>query len=87
MSRQRQTLWWASGVALAGMLGWVGWRRWRAEPESPGYQVLAVKDGLEVRQYRPLLVAVTELSGSFAQSLEEGFDRLAFQNLYEIIVS
>jgi len=77
MDRQRQAVVWASGAALVGALGWVGWRRWRQGTETPDYRVLAVKGGLEVRQYGPLVVAATHLQGSFADSLETGFHRLA----------
>ncbi|ATB30489.1 SOUL family heme-binding protein [Melittangium boletus] len=77
MNKQRQTMLWASSAALMGALGWVGWRRWRREIETPSYQVLATKGGLEVRQYGPAVVAATDLQGSFTESLRAGFHLLA----------
>ena len=77
MNKQRQSVLWASGAALMGALGWAGWRRWRRETETPAYRVLATKGDVEVRQYGPSLVAATELQGSFSDSLNAGFHRLA----------
>ena len=76
MDKQRQVLTWASGAAVVGALGWAGWKILHKESE-PGYRILGAKGDLEVRQYAPMLVAVTELEGDFEASLNEGFHRLA----------
>lgn len=78
MNRQTQTVLWTSGAALAGAVGWMGWRLLKEKTsEGPRYRVLAEKEGLELRQYLPSLVAVTDVEGSFAESLNTGFHRLA----------
>ncbi len=78
MNKQTRTVLWASGTVLAGALGWAGWRLFQEKNiEEPEYRVLSVKDGVELREYVPTLVAVTEVEGEFDASLNEGFRRLA----------
>lgn len=78
MNKQTRTVLWASGTALVGALGWAGWRLFQEKNvEVPEYRVLSVKDGVELREYGPTIVAVTEVEGDFDASLEAGFRRLA----------
>ncbi|HYO74485.1 MAG TPA: heme-binding protein [Archangium sp.] len=78
MNKQTRKVLWASGTVLAGALGWAGWRLFQEKNlEEPGYRVLSVKEGVELREYVPTLVAVTEVEGEFDASLNEGFRRLA----------
>ncbi|HEX5746162.1 MAG TPA: heme-binding protein [Archangium sp.] len=78
MNKQTRTVLWASGTVLAGALGWAGWRLLQERNlEEPGYRVLSVKQGVELREYVPSLVAVTEVEGEFDASLNEGFRRIA----------
>lgn len=78
MNKQSRTALWASGAVVAGALGWAGWRLFKEkDTPEPAYRVLSVKDDVELRQYEPTLVAVTELQGEFDASLNEGFHRLA----------
>jgi SOUL heme-binding protein len=78
MNRQTRAVLWASGTAVVGALGWAGWRLFQEKHlEAPEYRVLSVKDGVELREYAPTLVAVTEVEGEFNASLNEGFRRIA----------
>ncbi|MET0405972.1 MAG: heme-binding protein [Cystobacter sp.] len=77
MNRQRQVVAWASGAAVVGALGWAGWKVFHKKTEEPEYRVLGEHGGVEVRQYAPTLVAVTEVEGAFDAAVNEGFHRLA----------
>lgn len=66
----------AGSVGL--LLGWVGWStRAVRRAESPAFETLGQRDGVELRRYAPRLVAMTDVTGGFAASLDEGFRRLA----------
>ncbi len=40
---------------------------------SPDYSVLSKRDGYEIREYAPYLVAEVEMKGSYKESLKQGF--------------
>ncbi|HSP80058.1 MAG TPA: heme-binding protein [Myxococcaceae bacterium] len=69
---------WVVGPAAILALLWAGRRVLVASHvEEPAYRVLGEQGGLELREYEPTIVAVTEVEGGFRESLEEGFRRLA----------
>jgi uncharacterized membrane protein len=45
--------------------------------EEPSYTVLENRDGYEIRQYDPYIVAETEITGTYSQALNSGFGRIA----------
>jgi hypothetical protein len=64
----------AGGAAAVGLV----LKKWVIpEAEEPRYSVEEVFDGFEVRRYAPRVVAETTVEGSFKDSLNEGFHRLA----------
>lgn len=68
-------------IALGGaaLLGGVAWRVFgvRHRVEEPAFRVLGHEDGVELREYEPYVVAVTEVAGDYRGSLDQGFRRLA----------
>ncbi|WP_434383180.1 SOUL family heme-binding protein [Melittangium boletus] len=77
MNRQRQVVAWASGAVVVGALGWAGWKVFHKKTGEPRYRVVGEQGGVELRQYGPTLVAVTEVEGAFDKAVNEGFHRLA----------
>jgi hypothetical protein len=45
--------------------------------ESPKYQVLAAKNGYEIRQYPAQIVAEVRVSGTYRESINKGFRKVA----------
>jgi hypothetical protein len=45
--------------------------------EEPAYTVLEKKNGYEIRKYAPYIIAETEVSGNYSQTLNQGFGVIA----------
>lgn len=45
--------------------------------EEPSYTVLEQRDGYEIRQYNPYIIAETEITGDYSESLNGGFQIIA----------
>lgn len=45
--------------------------------EEPAYVVLEKRDGYEIRQYEPYIIAETEVAGTYSEGLNEGFQIIA----------
>jgi len=41
--------------------------------EKPSYEVVEKRNGYEIRQYEPYIVAETEVDGNYSEALSEGF--------------
>jgi len=56
---------------------WSLWGYFSSRVEQAAYTVLEKKDGYEVRQYAPRIVAQTTVQGGYGKSLNEGFTIIA----------
>jgi hypothetical protein len=45
--------------------------------EEPAYTVLEKKNGYEIREYAPYIIAETEVKGNYSQTLNQGFGIIA----------
>jgi len=45
--------------------------------EEPSYTVLEKRDGYEIREYSPYIIAETEVTGNYSTALNQGFSRIA----------
>lgn len=45
--------------------------------EEPAYTILEKRDGYEVRQYEPYIIAETDTSGTYQEALNQGFSAIA----------
>ena len=45
--------------------------------EQPSYKVIEKRDGYEIRQYEPYIIAETEVSGTYGQATSSGFSIIA----------
>jgi len=45
--------------------------------EEPKYEILSKSNGYEIRMYEPYLIAETEVSGGYRESLSKGFRNIA----------
>ncbi|MFT5849736.1 MAG: hypothetical protein ACI9H6_000551 [Patiriisocius sp.] len=45
--------------------------------EEPDYSVIEKKNGYEIRQYAPYIIAETEVSGNYSETLNQGFGVIA----------
>jgi len=56
------------------LIAWLGWTAYvRLGVKEPSYTVLEKKDGYEIRQYEPYIVAYTDVDGSYRDALTQGF--------------
>jgi len=60
-------------TALWTLSGWLPVRK----IEQPAYKTLKKIDGLEIRQYKPYILAETEVTGDYESALNEGFITIA----------
>jgi len=67
----------AFGILLAISLWTAGSYLAIMNLEEPAYTVLEKKDGYEIRRYEPYIIAKTEVSGNYQQTLNQGFGRIA----------
>ncbi len=68
----------AAGVVVALLGGWIlaGYLPTR-NIETPKYELVSKAKGYEVRQYAPHVIAEVEVSGSYGESLNQGFRKVA----------
>jgi hypothetical protein len=70
-------MWWViAGVAVA-VAGAVLWGPIVSRVEQPKYQVVEKHDNIEIRDYAPMIVAETEVSGERDKAISEGFRTIA----------
>jgi hypothetical protein len=68
----------AAGIAVGAALVLARWQLGRLFTEQPDYAVEGVVDGIEIRRYRPHVVAETTVEDTdWDRALREGFRRLA----------
>lgn len=68
-----------AGLMAAGALGAAAaaFAARKSRVETPGYDVLEVRDGVELRHYPKLILAETDVTGERQSAIETGFRRLA----------
>jgi len=65
-------------IAIALVLLWVGYGYFSVRNiEEPAYSVLEKKDGYEIREYEPYIIATVEIEGTYEQALTDGFRLIA----------
>jgi hypothetical protein len=64
-------------ITVILLLVWSVWGYFGSNVEQARYTVLKKTDGYEVREYAPRIVAQTTVSGSYQESLNEGFRIIA----------
>jgi len=65
-------------ILIALVLLWVGYGYFSVRNiEEPIYSVLEEKDGYEIREYEPYIIATTEVEGTYGQALGDGFRVIA----------
>lgn len=62
-----------AAAALWTISGWLPLRK----IEQPAYKTLKKINGLEIRQYKPYILAETEVTGNYESALNEGFITIA----------
>lgn len=74
----RRMLLGVAGLPIIGLVGWIvaGYFSSRAVP-SPGYDLVAQRQGYQVRRYNGYIVAETEVRGGYMEALRSGFRTLA----------
>jgi effector-binding domain-containing protein len=67
-----------AGVVVALMGGWMlaGYLPTR-NIETPKYEVISAKNGYEIRQYQSQIVAEAKVSGTYKESVNQGFRKIA----------
>ena len=66
------------GVLFGGVALWaLGSYLVIARIEEPSYTVLEKKDGYEIRQYQPYIMAKTTVTGTYAEATNKGFRIIA----------
>ena len=74
---RKKSMWWViAGVAVA-VIGAVLWGPIVSRVEQPKYQVVEKHDNIEIRDYAPMIVAETEVSGERDKAISEGFRTIA----------
>ena len=75
---KRKHLWWAvAGVGGAAAVVAVLWGPIASQVERARYKVVERKRAFEIRDYTPMIVAETEVSGSREEAIRQGFRTLA----------
>lgn len=64
-------------ILIGVVIAWSLWGYFSSRVEQAAYTVLEKKDGYEVRQYAPRIVAQTTVQGGYGKSLNEGFTIIA----------
>jgi len=65
-------------ILIALLLLWVGYGYFSVKNiEEPAYSVLEEKDGYEIREYEPYIIASAEVEGTYDQALGDGFRLIA----------
>jgi len=64
-------------ILLFAFIGWQLWYVFLVDIEEPAYTVFQKKNGYELRQYKPYLIAQVSLPGSYRAVTNEGFKVLA----------
>ncbi|MGD9616479.1 MAG: heme-binding protein [Alphaproteobacteria bacterium] len=74
----RKQLWWtAAGIGGSLALGAVLWGPIASQVERARYKVVHRKRNIEIRDYTPMIVAETEISGDREHAIRQGFRTLA----------
>jgi hypothetical protein len=74
----KKHVWWAvAGVGAAAVLGAVLWGPIASRVERARYKTVERKRAIEIRDYTPMIVAETEVSGDREEAIERGFRALA----------
>jgi effector-binding domain-containing protein len=67
----------AAGMAIAALGAGVASAQSREETEQPAHEVVAFGEGIELRDYEPMIVAEVTVEGSRRRAAQRGFQRLA----------
>jgi hypothetical protein len=71
---KKSILWIAAGVIL---LGAAAWGPIVSNVEQPRYETVETADNIEIRDYAPMIVAETDVSGERRTAIGEGFRTIA----------
>jgi len=71
---KKSVLWIAAGVIL---LGAAAWGPIVSNVEQPKYETVETADNIEIRDYAPMIVAETDVSGERRTAIGEGFRTIA----------
>ena len=75
---KKKHLWWAlAGIGGAAALGAVLWGPIASQVERARYKTVARQRDIEIRDYTPMIVAETEVSGDREAAIQQGFRTLA----------
>jgi hypothetical protein len=74
----KKYLWWTlAGAGGAAALAAVLWGPMASQVERARYKIVERERGIEIRDYTPMIVAETEVSGSREEAIRHGFRTLA----------
>lgn len=68
-------MWWLGGVVL--VLSAALWGPVASRVEQPSYEVIESQGDIEIRDYAPMIVAETEVSGEREAAIRDGFRAIA----------
>ena len=78
LSMKKKYLWWAvAGIGGAAALAAVLWGPIASQVERARYKIVARDRDIEIRDYTPMIVAETRVSGNREEAMQHGFRALA----------
>ncbi len=74
---RRKTMWWSLGVLAVILLGAALWGPIVSNVEHPKYTLVERSGNIEIRNYAPMIVAETEVTGERREAVSKGFRIIA----------
>jgi len=73
----KKLVWWIVGIVALLLIGAVLWGPIVSNVEHPKYTLVERSGAIEIRDYAPMIVAETEVTGERREAISKGFRRIA----------